>query len=210
MDQINTVASMHLEYTPRYRYRIRNGEKIMADSRFPTLYFDYKKGIKGLFSSVADFDYLGAGINWSRAFSPTSSIFTEINGGWFPNASQIHFSDFAHVQTQTSPILLREYRHAFYLPGYYYLSSSDRFVSSFVSYKSPYILLKYLPFLSNTLWREMVWMGYYSSPAIHNYTEVGYTLLEVLMSTNVGVFAGFDSGKITTVGINMSFRIAIN
>lgn len=207
-DQINTVVGLKLEYTPGYFYKINNGVKIMSHSNNPTFYFEYKKGINQLFSSTADFDYLGAGFKYSKEWSSTSSIAAELDGGWFPNNDRIHFSDFSHAQTQTSPILLREYRHSFYLPGYYSLSTSDKFVKAHLSVKAPYIALKYLPGLSNTLWREMVWCSYYTSPLTHNYVEVGYTLLEVLLSANIGLFTGFSDGKFSNVGINLAFRIS--
>jgi hypothetical protein len=110
--------------------------------------------------------------------------------------------------TQTSPVLPHEYRHSFYVPNYYALSTADRFLNGFISYKSPFIILKYLPVLSNTLWREMVWAGYYSSPVNPYHTEFGYTVLEFLYSTNIGIFVGFDKMNFTKVGINMAFRIS--
>jgi len=207
-DQINTVAGVRIEYTPRYFYRINRGVKEMSRADYPTFYFEYKKGIKDLFSSVSDFDYLSAGLQYGREWSQTSSIAMDLHGGWFPNKNTIHFSDFAHAQTQTSPILLSEYRHAFFLPGYYSLSTSDKFIEAHLSVRAPYIALKYLPGLSNTLWREMVWCSYYSSPLTRNYVEVGYTLLEVLLSANIGTHAGFDDGKFSNIGINLAFRIS--
>ena len=180
----------------------------MLHADYPTFYFEYKKGIKELFSSVSDFDYLSAGLQYAKEWSPTSSIAFDMHGGWFPNNASIHFSDFAHAQTQTSPILLSEYRHAFFLPGYYSLSTSDKFMEAHISVRAPYIALKYLPGLSNTLWREMVWCSYYSSPQNPNYVEVGYTLLEVLLSANIGVHAGFDDGKFSNIGLNLAFRIS--
>lgn len=207
-DQITSKAGIRLEYTPKYYYRIRNGIKTMSHSDFPTFYVGYEKGFKNVFSSTSDFDYLSAGLTYAVEFSQTSSLAWDVNAGWFPNSHQIHFSDFAHVMTQTSPVLPHEYRHSFYVPNYYALSTADRFLNGFISYKSPFIFLKYLPVLSNTLWREMIWAGYYSSPVTPYHTEVGYTLLEVLYSANVGVFAGFDKLTFTKFGINLSFRIS--
>jgi len=155
-DQINTVAGLRIEYTPRYFYRISRGVKVMSHANYPTFYLEYKKGIKDLFSSVSDFDYLSAGLQYNREWSPTSSIAMDLHGGWFPNNTSIHFSDFAHAQTQASPVLLSEYRHAFFLPGYYSLSTSNQYIEAHLSVRAPYIALKYLPGLSNTLWREMV------------------------------------------------------
>jgi len=207
-DQINTIIGFKIEYTPKYFYRIKNGVKTMSNSTYPTFYAEYKKGINKLFSSVADFDYLATGMQYSKDWSATSSIAAELHGGWYPNNNRIHFSDYSHAQTQTSPILLKEYRHSFYLPGYYSLSTADKFIKANLSIKAPYLALKYLPILSNTLWREMVWCSYYTSPVTHNYVEVGYTLLEVLLSANLGVYAGFNDGKFNTLGMNLSFRIS--
>lgn len=207
-DQTNTIINLKIEYTPKNYYRVSDGVKTMSYSNYPTFYLEYKKGIKDLFASVADFDYLSAGLLYSKEWSPTSSIAADLHGGWFPNNHYIHFSDFSHAQTQTSPILLREYRHAFFLPGYYSLSTADKYMEAHLSLRAPYIALKYLPGLSNTLWREMVWCSYYSSPQIRNYFEIGYTLLEVLMSANIGTHVGFEEGKITNVGINLAFRIS--
>ena len=205
-DQINSITKLKIEFTPKYFYRIRDGVKIMSHSNFPTFYLTYEKGIKGVLSSTSDYDFLGAGILYARELSSTSSIAYEVHAGWFPNNQQIHFSDFAHAPTQKSPVLLKEYRHAFFLPGYYELSTSDQFVRAHLSYKSPYIALKYLPILSNTLWREMIWSSYYTSPQNRNYVEVGYTLLEVLLSANVGVYAGFSDGQFMGFGFNVAFR----
>lgn len=208
-DQTTTKAGIRLEYTPRYYYKIRNGVKIMSQTDFPTFYIGYEKGIKNIFSGTADFDYFSAGLNYLIELSQTSSLAWDINAGWFSNNRQLHFSDFAHVMTQTTPVLPHEYRHSFYAPNYYALSTSDRFLNGFISYKSPFLLLKYLPVLSNTLWREMIWAGYYSSPSTPYHIEAGYTLLEFFYSTNVGVFVGFDKMNLTKVGFNLAFRIAL-
>jgi len=178
----------------------------MSHSEYPSFYIQYNKGLIDVFSSISDFDFIGAGISYGKELSSTSSIAYEVHSGWFPNNKQIHFSDFAHAQTQKSPVLLKEYRHAFFLPGYYELSTADKFIRGHLSFKAPYIALKYLSILSNTLWREMIWSSYYTSPQNRNYIEVGYTLLEVLLSANVGVFAGFSDGKFSGWGINVALR----
>jgi hypothetical protein len=207
-DQINATAAVRLEYTPKYYYRIINGEKQMDHSNFPTIYLQYEKGINNFLSSIADYDFIGTGIRYRKEYSVASSFTTEFHTGWFPNSKQIHFSDFAHAPTQSVPVTLKEYRHTFYLPGDYELSTSDQFIRAYASLRSPFIALKYLPLISNTLWREMVWTSYYTSPQYRNYVEVGYSLLEVLLSANVGIFAGFEDGKYSRIGFNIAFRWA--
>jgi hypothetical protein len=206
--QISANVGIRLEYTPKYYYRIKDGIKVMSHSDFPTFYFGYQKGLKNVFSSTSDYDYLTTGLSHAVEFSQNSSLAWDLNIGWYTNSRKVHFSDFAHVMTQTSPVLPHEYRHSFYVPNYYALTTADRFLNGFISYKSPFIILKYLPVLSNTLWREMVWAGYYSSPVNPYHTEFGYTILEFLYSTNIGIFVGFDKMNFAKVGINMAFRIS--
>ncbi len=207
-DRTNAITDIKIEYTPRSFYRINRGVKVVSHSDYPTLYLEYKKGFTEFFQSTSNFDYIGGGLNYSKEWSSTSSIAADLHGGWFPNNAAIHFSDFVHAQTQASPILLREYRHAFFLPGYYSLTTTDKFIEAHLSVRAPYIALKYLPGLSNTLWREMVWCSFYSSPSTPNYAEIGYTLLEVLLSANIGIHAGFDNGKFSNIGMNLAFRIS--
>ncbi|MCX6229696.1 MAG: DUF5686 and carboxypeptidase regulatory-like domain-containing protein [Bacteroidia bacterium] len=207
-DQSGAILDLKIEYTPHYFYRINRGVKVMSHANYPTFFFEYKKGIKDIRGSVSDFDYLSTGFQYNKEWSSTSSIAFDVHGGWFPNHNQVHFSDFAHAQTQTSPILLSEYRHAFFLPGYYSLSTADNYMEGHLSIRAPYIALKYLPGLSNTLWREMVWCSYYTSPTTRNYVEVGYTLLEVLLSANIGTHVGFNDGKFSNIGVNLAFRIS--
>ena len=206
-DQINTVLKLKIEYTPRYYYRVKDGVKEMAHSGYPTFWFQYNKGIKGLFNSVADFDYLEAGITQGIHINSATSFTYEIRGGWFPNHEQIHFSDFSQTNSQPSPVLFREFRHGFFIPGYYELRTDNRFIEGHISYKAPYILLKYLPGISNTLWRELVWASYYSMPNYPQYTEIGYSLIEVLFNGNIGVFAGFDDWHYSRIGMNLVIRI---
>ena len=207
-DQSGAILDLKIEYTPHYFYRINRGVKVMSHANYPTFFFEYKKGIKDIRGSVSDFDFLRTGFQYNKEWSSTSSIAFDVHGGWFPNHNQVHFSDFAHAQTQTSPILLSEYRHAFFLPGYYSLSTADNYIEGHLSIRAPYIALKYLPGLSNTLWREMVWCSYYTSPTTRNYVEVGYTLLEVLLSANIGTHVGFNDGKFSNIGVNLAFRIS--
>jgi len=205
--QINTILKLKIEYTPRYYYRVKEGVKEMAHSDFPTFWLQYNKGIKGIFNSTADFDYLEAGITQGIHINSATSFTYELRGGWFPNHEHIHFSDFSQTNSQPSPVLFREFRHGFFIPGYYELRTDNRFIEGHISYKAPYILLKYLPGISNTLWRELVWASYYSMPNYPQYTEIGYSLIEVLFSGNIGVFAGFDDWHYSRAGMNLVIRI---
>jgi hypothetical protein len=205
-DQDNTAIKIKLEYTPRYYYRLQKGVKKMAHSSYPTLWLGYNKGIKNLFGSEADYDYLETGIKQWIKTAEASSFAYEFKGGWFAKNNQVYFSDFYHNNTQSIHFLLEEHRHAFFLPDYYFMSTSDKFFEAHISYKSPFIALKYLPILEKTMWRELVWTSYYSKPGFTNYFEAGYSLIEILFNFNVGVFAGWENWQFNKVGVNLAIE----
>jgi hypothetical protein len=92
-------------------------------------------------------------------------------------------------------MLLDDYRH----------STDDKFIEAHVKYTTPYLLLKYLPFLSNRLWLENLYGNYLTQPAFKNYTEIGYGISEIFFMGSFGVFAGFEGAEYSRWG----FRVAI-
>lgn len=202
-NQISTSVEIKLEYTPRNYYRMYNGVKVMAHSFYPLFWLSYRKGIRELFGSNADYDYLEAGVRQWIKTGEAANFAYEIKTGWFPRNKQIHFSEYYHNNVQKVPFLLKEHRHAFFLPDYYSLSTSNKFFEAHASYKSPFIALKYLPLIEKTMWREMVWTSYYNKPGFNNYFEAGYSLLDVLFNFNIGVYVGWEDWKYSKVGVNL-------
>jgi hypothetical protein len=205
-NQESTILNLKLEYTPRHYYRIHDRVKVMAHSAYPTMWINYRKGINDLFGSNADYDYIETGLRQWIKTAEAASFAYEVTGGWFANNNQVHFSEFYHNNTQSVPFLLKEYRNAFFLPDYYYLSTSNKFFEAHASYKAPFIALKHLPLLKKTMWREFVWTSYYSKPGLNNYFEAGYSLIEILFNFNIGVFAGWDNWQFDRIGANLSIE----
>lgn len=56
-----TEIGLRLQYTIRQRYMIRDGKKLILESKYPKLVLDYKKGIPGLFGSEVNYDYVEVG-----------------------------------------------------------------------------------------------------------------------------------------------------
>ena len=127
------------------------------------------------------------------------------SGGFLNN--NIPFYDFSHFSSQPIPVLLNNYRDAFMLPGYYSLSTPEFFTEAHAKYTTPYLLLKLLPGLSNTLIREnltgsVLWSRYNKC-----YTEAGYSLSEIFFMGEVGVYAGFENLIFRSIGVKLVLKI---
>jgi hypothetical protein len=92
------------------------------------------------------------------------------------------------------------------IPSFYSLSTPEFYVEAHIKYTTPYLLIKLLPGLSNTLMRENVSLSYFGSRFQPNYTEIGYSISEILFIGEAGVYAGFDNIKYRSIGLKVVLR----
>lgn len=195
-----------LSYTPRLKYRKYKGRKYMLDSKYPTFVLSYKKGIKSVFKSISDFELISATIKQKKEWGIFSSFNWSVSGGYFTRNNQIHFSQFRHFNTSEIPVVFKSWNDSFVLLEDYRYSTDEKFLEGHVSYATPYLLLKYLPFFSNRLWLENLFGHYLTQPQFKNYTEFGYGISQIFFMGSVGVFVGFEDGNYSRWG----FRVAFN
>jgi hypothetical protein len=213
---INALRDMrHLDfvtkisYTPFQKYRMRNGNKIPAGSDWPTFSLTYQHGVDE-FTEMADkikhFDMLRFETGKRHEIGPFSEFRWRVRtGGYFDNRN-LTFYDFFHINSQPIPVLINNYDDAFKLPSYYSMSTPEFYGEVHVKYTTPYLLLKLLPGISNTLMRENLSLSYLGSRYHKNYTELGYSISEVLFLGEVGVYVGFEDLKYRSVGAKLVFK----
>jgi hypothetical protein len=129
-----------------------------------------------------------------------------VRTGGFLNNSYATFYDFYHVNSQQIPVLINNYEDAFMLPAYYSMSTPEFYGEVHVKYTTPYLLLKLLPVLSNTLMRENVSLSYFGSRYHKNYTELGYSISEIFFLGELGVYVGFENVNYKSVGGKLVFK----
>lgn len=199
-----------ITYTPRQKYRIRNEIKVPLGSEWPTFSLTWKHSINEYSESSSPwkhFDMIKFGASKSKEIGAFGELNWLVRSGGFLNNSNISFFDYFHFSSQQLPVLLNNYRDAFMLPKYYSLSTPEFFTEGHIKYTTPYFLVKLLPVLSNTLIREnlsasVLWSRYQKC-----YTEIGYSLSEVLLLGEIGVYAGFDNFRFKTIGAKLVIKI---
>jgi hypothetical protein len=87
------------------------------------------------------------------------------------------------------------------------MSTPEVFGEAHFKYTTPYLLLKLLPGLSNTLIRENLSFSYFGSRFHRNYTEFGYSLSEIFLIGEAGIYVGFDDLKYRTFGLRFTLRL---
>lgn len=202
------VVHAELSYTPKYYYRKYGRVKRMVRSNYPTFTVGWKKGLPNIFDSKSDFDMGGVAINQEINLGIFKSLTYRVAGAKYFNRSEMHFADLSHFTTEESMFLFSSLSNgAYYLPKTYAASTNEWYLTGNVIYRTPYLLLKYLPFLSNTYWQEGLQLSYLRTPYVKNYTEAGYSLTGIALLFGVGVYVGFDDFKYNSIGVKFTMTL---
>ena len=200
-------------YTPSQRYRIRNDRKIPAGSDYPTFSISWKHGINEFRqdsladSGIKHYDFIKIEAYNNKEIGAFSQYGWILRTGTFINNKGIAFQDFTYFNTQPFPLLLNNYQDAFMLPKFYSLSTPRFFIEGHFKYTSPYLLLKLLPGISNTLMRENLSLSYLFINNSGSYTEVGYSISEILLLGEIGIYTGFRNTKYNSTGVKLILRL---
>jgi hypothetical protein len=196
-------------YTPYQKYRLNKGIKIPAGSDWPVFSLTWQHGINGfreIENGLRRYDMIRFEVFRNTNIGAFSDFRWRVRaGGFFDNRTLTYF-DFFHFNSQPIPFLMDNYQDAFMLPAYYSLSTPEVFGEVHLKYTTPYLLLKLLPVLSNTLMRENLSLSYLGSRFHKNYTEIGYTISEVFLLGEIGVYVGFEDIKYKSIGGKLILR----
>jgi hypothetical protein len=209
-DQKHFELVTRITYTPRQKYRVFDDVKVPWGSEWPTFSLTWKHGINEFAEPTEQYkhyDMLRFEVSKNHELGAFSELRWRVRTGGFLNKKHLTWYDFFHFNEQPLPVLINDYQDAFRLSGYYSLSTPDFFGEVHMKYTTPYLLLKYLPGLSNTLMRENLSISWLGSEFHQSYTEIGYSITELLLVGELGVYAGFRNLKYENVGVRLVLRI---
>jgi hypothetical protein len=209
-DQKHIGFVTNVTFTPFQKYRINKGNKSPVGSDWPTFNLIWEHGInefREMTSRYRHFDMVRMEAFKSKSIGAFSEFRWRIRTGGFLDNRSLPYYDFFHFNSQPIPFLLDDYQDAFMFPAYYSMSTPEFFGELHLKYTTPYLILKLLPILSNTLMRENLSFSYLGSRFHKNYTEIGYNISEVLLIGDIGIYAGFENIKYKRIGFKFVLRL---
>ncbi|HEY3372881.1 MAG TPA: DUF5686 family protein [Prolixibacteraceae bacterium] len=206
-DHQSFISRWNLEFTPRYRYRIRNHTKTYAESKFPTFSLGYTGAFSNVIGSDARFDLVKLGIRQKLDFGIGEQFSYKVNVGKFLSNQKLYFEDFQHFNTQPTNFLFSSYEHSFRLLPFYQYSTGRQFAEAGAEWQLRRLILKRLPLIKNSSVSEKLFVNYLTTPRLKDYAEVGYGLSNLFLLLNVEAVAGFENGKFVSSGIKVSLNL---
>lgn len=200
------AAFLQLRYTPRQYYIIQNHRKELREADWPTFRVAYRQAIPIDGAEWSDFARLEAGITQELEVGLLSALHWTVEGGTYLRRRSIHYSDFKHFKS--SPLLLDKagFEDALMLMNYYETSTSEYWAKANIRLNSSYLLIKFLPWFSERLWKESIGFSYLYTPAAPHYMQLGYSLEEIFFLVDLGVYVAYQEGRYKGFGARVNFR----
>lgn len=202
-------ASFALEYTPAHYYRMIRGKKVYEDSQFPTFTLRYDRAFPLDGTKPSSSYHLTEFSAMQKVeFGMFNSINWYLNAGAFWDVDKMQFPDFKHFATTSLPFTERTFDTGFALLDNYAYSNNTRWAQANLSWYTPYLLLKQLPFLKKKRFDEALHLRSIVVYDRKPYMEIGYSagFSEIIRA---GVFAGFDCLKFRSVGVSVSIPLSM-
>ncbi len=205
-DNKEAYLKLALEYTPEYFYKIRNGQKHYEHSKYPTFFASYIKAIPGIFNSNTNFDFLEIGAKQVKEWGMMHSFSWNIKTGKYLSQKKIYLSDYKFFNNQPLPVIFGNTRNSFFLPDLYENTTNKGFVESHITFSTPYLLLKYLPFISNKIWLENIHLNYLYTKPLGHYWEAGYSISQIYAIGGIGIYSGFKGSTFQAAGVRVTLN----
>lgn len=203
-DSKRLAVAIGFTYTPQQRYRIISKTKKMLNSDYPTYGLDYR-GAFALTNTYQKFHHFEFSINQSIDIYTIATFKYNLKTGFFMHKKDLHFSSFKHFKTMEEYFSISNFDDGFLLLNNYEYSTADRYAEAHFKYNNDFLFLKHLPWISNQIWTENLYLNLLFVEKQTPYYEFGYSISQILLAGEIGVFVGFKGSNFHQVGIKAMF-----
>lgn len=205
-DHTAAKISLGLSYTPRYRYRVREGKKWYASSKYPTFSVAYKKGVDLFADNPAPlYDRISGAVSQNIKVFPFEEIDYLFSGGTFLSSDRLYMNDLKYFRNNQMLFTASDFNRSFNLLEPY-TASGEWWVEGHLNYQSMYLFLKNLPFLQRFAFDEAIHLHGLSTENRKLYLEGGYSI-GFLGLGRIGIFTGFTDKKFDRFGVRVSYPL---
>jgi len=179
-----------------------NGKRYLP-SPYPTVGFNYTKGVKNLLGSDVDYDLVSADISKSdisMGILGRTSFF--IGAGKFLNNNSLFYPDYKQF-AGNEVLFYKGGITSFLLLNYYTFSTPTQYVEGHLEHNFSGFILNKIPLIRKLRLQEIIDVNYLSTPELKNYAELGFGLQYLNFRLMYGT--SFNSGSKTS----SAFRIGL-
>ncbi len=207
VEQVENAALVEVQaaWRPGLRYVIRNSNRQVVDDSAPTLGFRLKSGIPSIGDSRSDFTLLEGSYRHRFAAGRKGDVNLLVRAGAFLNNDYVDFPDYKHFATSEILLTRLDPIGSYRLLPYYRNSTGEEYVEVYAHYQFRKLLLTHIWELHLMGLKEDLFVNYLYTPTSDHYTEVGYSLDNLLRVLRLEFVTSFRDGGYDDFGVRLSF-----
>ena len=202
------IPILNVKYTPGQYYRMDGNRKEYVRSDYPTIEFEYARGIPNIMGSKGNYERLELEIQQRIPLGMLRCLNYRVGGGFFTSQKSVYFANFAYFARRNFPDSWEdEIGGVFQLLERDWYNASASYAQAHVMYESPFVLLQLLKkdIATKYVFSERIYLSQLYAPVLPSYTEVGYGIGNHLF--NIGAFISLEKTKYHSVGVKFAFEL---
>lgn len=192
------TASFNISLRPGQEYMTRPDDKINLGSKYPTITFGYRTGIKALGGDVK-YSTAALRINDDMSFGLFGSSKYSFTGGMFFNKGEMYLMDYKHFSGNRT-LFAGTYK-GFQLLDYYRYSTNNSYLEGHYEHHFNGFLFNKIPLFRKLKWQEVMSLNYLNTRESKNYLELGLGIEHIFKVVRVDFVTSFQEGSKARAGV---------
>lgn len=202
------IPILNLRYTPGQFFRMDGNRKEYVRSKFPTIEFEYARGIPHILGSRGNYERMELDIQQQIPFGSLRKLNYHVGGGFFTRQRSVYFANFAFFARRNFPDSWDDgIGGVFQLLGRDWYNAASSYAQAHVMYESPFVLLQLIKrdIATKYVFSERIYLSQLYLPVLPSYTEIGYGVGNHLF--NLGFFVSFEKAHYNSMGVKFAFEL---
>ena len=199
------LVSFDISIKPGQKYIQFPNNKVAIGSKYPTISFNYTKGLQNIFGSDENFDKWKFAISNNINLKLAGEFKYNFGMGGFLNNKKVFIQDFQHFNGNRSTAA-SEYVNSFQLAKYYANSTDEKFYAyGHIEHHFNGLFTNKIPFLKQLNLNMVAGSNAFYVNKNSNYAEIFVGLENIFKIVRVDFVTAFANGKTATSGIRIGF-----
>ena len=199
-----SIVEVNAAFRPGLKYVIRNGKRRAVMSSAPVVGLRVKTGLPVIDNARSDFTQLEASYRNQFAAGRKGSVSLLARAGAFVNKTYVGFPDAKHFATSEIFLTRLDPIGSYRLLPYYRNSTGEEYAEVYAHYQFRKFLLTNIWKLHLMGLKEDLFVNYLYTPTSDHYTEVGYSLDNILRVMRLEFVTSFRDGRYEDFGVRLS------
>ncbi len=186
----------------KQQYIDRPDRKIILESKFPELTFQYKKGMDFLGFDV-NYDFVNMGMDYKLRMGQIGESQLNANYGHFVNNRKMYFPDYHHFNGNQVYITTPGVKNAFQLLDYYRYSTQQRFIEGHWEHHFNEFIFNKIPYVKHLDLQAVSSINYLHTPSLGQYFEFGFGVEHIFKILRIDFYTSIRDGNFEASGFRL-------